>query len=88
MHHLYRQLLVLAFLFYAAPIAFAQQIVIPSLIRIVVPFSPGASTDIIARAIAPQLGARLCTTVIVENRPGGSTFIGALAVAKAAPDGS
>ena len=88
MHHLYRQLLVLAFLFYTAPIAFAQQMVIPSLIRIVVPFSPGASTDIIARAIAPQLGARLCTTVIVENRPGGSTFIGALAVAKAAPDGS
>jgi len=88
MHHLYRQLLVLAFLFYAAPIAFAQQVVIPSLIRIVVPFSPGASTDIIARAIASQLGARLGTTVIVENRPGGSTFIGAAAVAKAPQDGS
>ncbi len=88
MHHLYRQLLVLAFLFYTAPIAFAQQMVIPSLIRIVVPFSPGASTDIIARAIALQLGARLGTTVIVENRPGGSTFIGAAAVAKAPQDGS
>lgn len=88
MHRLYRQLLVLAFLCYAAPIAFAQQVIIPSLIRIVVPFSPGASTDIIARAIALQLGVRLGTTVIVENRPGGSTFIGAAAVAKAPQDGS
>ncbi|MEI8402453.1 MAG: tripartite tricarboxylate transporter substrate binding protein [Alcaligenaceae bacterium] len=88
MHHRYRQLLVLTFLFSAAPIAVAQQAVIPSLIRIVVPFSPGASTDIIARAIAPQLGTRLGTSVIVENRPGGSTFIGAAAVAKAPQDGS
>jgi len=88
MHHLCRQLLVLAFLCYAAPIAFAQQVIIPSLVRIVVPFSPGASTDIIARAIALQLGVRLGTTVIVENRPGGSTFIGAAAVAKAPQDGS
>ncbi|HUP95020.1 MAG TPA: tripartite tricarboxylate transporter substrate binding protein, partial [Burkholderiales bacterium] len=50
--------------------AFAQDAAIPKMIRIVVPFSAGASNDVIARAIAPQLAKRLDTTVIVENRPG------------------
>ncbi|MDM0022219.1 tripartite tricarboxylate transporter substrate binding protein [Variovorax saccharolyticus] len=68
--------------------ALAQQPVMPPLIKIIVPFGPGASTDVFARAVASQLGPRLNTTVIVENRPGGSTLIGAAAVAKGPRDGS
>ncbi len=66
----------------------AQQPPLPPLIKIVVPFAPGASTDVIARALAAQLGPRLGTTVIVENRPGASGFIGSAAVAKGPRDGS
>lgn len=54
----------------------------------VVPFAAGASTDVIARSVAHQLGPRLGTTVVVENRPGGSGMIGASAVARAPSDGS
>ena len=66
----------------------AAQVAVPRLIKIVVPFSPGASNDVIARAVAPQLARRLDTTVIVENRPGAAGVIGADAVAKAPRDGS
>jgi tripartite-type tricarboxylate transporter receptor subunit TctC len=52
-------------------------------VRIVVPFPPGGTTDIQARAIAQ----RMELNVIVENKPGGSTVIGAREVQKAAPDG-
>jgi tripartite-type tricarboxylate transporter receptor subunit TctC len=68
--------------------AAAQQPAMPPLVRIVVPFAAGASTDVIARALAAQLGPKLGTTVIVENRPGASGFIGAAAVAKSPHDGS
>ena len=68
--------------------AFAQDAPIPKMIRIVVPFSAGASNDVIARAIAPQLAKRLDTTVIVENRPGAGSIIGSDAVAKGPKDGS
>jgi tripartite-type tricarboxylate transporter receptor subunit TctC len=57
-------------------------------IRIVVPFAAGGVQDIIARAIAPALGAQLGRTVIVENRTGAGGTIGNAAVAKAAPDGN
>ncbi|MFT3721143.1 tripartite tricarboxylate transporter substrate binding protein [Pseudorhodoferax sp.] len=72
----------------AATGARAQQPPVPPLIRIVVPFAPGASTDVIARLIANQLGPRLGTNVIVENRAGGSGMIGSLAVVKGPKDGS
>jgi tripartite-type tricarboxylate transporter receptor subunit TctC len=70
-----------------APLSGAQDAV-PKLIRIVVPFSAGASNDAIARIIAPQLAKRLETTVIVENRPGAAGVIGADLVAKSPRDGS
>jgi tripartite-type tricarboxylate transporter receptor subunit TctC len=56
--------------------------------RIVVPFPPGGSNDVIARAMAPQLAKRLGTSVIVENKSGAAGVIGSDAVAKAPRDGS
>jgi tripartite-type tricarboxylate transporter receptor subunit TctC len=61
---------------------------VPKLIKIVVPFSAGASNDVIARAIAVPLAKRLDTTVIVENKAGAAGVIGADAVAKSPRDGS
>ena len=60
----------------------------PKLIRIVVPFSPGASNDAIARALAGPLAKRLDTSVIVENKPGAAGVVGADAVARSPRDGS
>ena len=56
-------------------------------IRVVVPFTPGSGTDITARAITDRLGANMGQTVVVENRPGAGSTIGAGLVAKADPDG-
>lgn len=56
-------------------------------IRLIVPYVPGGSTDVLARLYAPQLGERLGQTVVVENRGGGGTLIGIRAAAQAAPDG-
>ena len=56
-------------------------------ITMVVPFPPGGSTDVIGRLFAVKLGARLGQTVVIENKPGANTGIGAAAVARAAPDG-
>jgi tripartite-type tricarboxylate transporter receptor subunit TctC len=57
------------------------------LIRIIVPFAPGGSADIVARIYAQKLTERLGKPVVVENRAGAGTVVGALAAARAAPDG-
>jgi tripartite-type tricarboxylate transporter receptor subunit TctC len=56
-------------------------------ITLVVPFPPGASTDLLARYLAPKLKEALDQPVIVENRPGAAGTLGAAYVAKSAPDG-
>jgi len=56
-------------------------------VRIIVPFSPGGSNDILARVIGQKLTETWGQQVIVENRPGGGTVIGTDVVAKSAPDG-
>src|SRR5688500_4877797 len=56
-------------------------------IRVVVPFAPGGATDTFSRALAAELTQALGQTVVVENRPGAGTIVGAEVVAKAPPDG-
>src|SRR5262252_2774977 len=56
-------------------------------IHVVVPLTPGSATDILARTLAERLSAKYGLPVIVENRPGASTTVGAGAVARAEPDG-
>ncbi len=56
-------------------------------IHLVVPYSPGSSTDLVARQIAPKLGEIIGSTVLVENRSGAGGIVGAEAVARAKPDG-
>ena len=56
-------------------------------IRVIVPFSPGGSSDILARYLSPRLSDRLGQPVVVDNRPAGSGILGADIVAKSTPDG-
>ena len=71
--------------FAAAP-AFGQNL--PSQIRLIVPFTAGGAADVAARPVAQGMQELLGVPVLLENRAGANTIIGAEAVARSAPDGS
>jgi tripartite-type tricarboxylate transporter receptor subunit TctC len=56
-------------------------------IRVIVPYGPGSATDLVPRIVFEAVAAQVGQNIIVENRPGGGTTIGASAVAKSDPDG-
>jgi len=56
-------------------------------IRLIIPFAPGGSNDVVGRIIANQLGQKLGQQVFVDNRPGAGGVVGSDLAAKAAPDG-
>ena len=78
-------LLFAAFLMHAGIVAAQSYPAKP--IRMIVPFAPGGSTDIVARLLAPRLSENLGQSVVVENRAGGGTTIGMEHLAKSPPDG-
>lgn len=57
------------------------------LVKIIVPYDPGAALDTVARMVAEAMSSQSGKPVVVENRPGGLTLIGAEAVARSEPDG-
>jgi tripartite-type tricarboxylate transporter receptor subunit TctC len=56
-------------------------------VRVIVPFPPGAATDILGRLVAQKLTERWGQSVVVDNKPGAGSIVGAETAAKAAPDG-
>ncbi|MGH8691715.1 MAG: tripartite tricarboxylate transporter substrate binding protein [Burkholderiales bacterium] len=56
-------------------------------VRLIIPFPPGGSNDVVGRAIGQQLGERLGQSVVIDNRGGAGGIIGTDAAAKSAPDG-
>src|SRR5258707_9104468 len=56
-------------------------------IKLVVPYAPGGTTDVIARMVAEYLGQQLGQNIIVDNKPGKGAMVGTALVAKAPPDG-
>ena len=76
-----------AFVALAATVACAQGGFPSRPVKLVVPYPPGALTDILARAIGERLASALGQPVVIENRPGAGTLVGAEFVAKQPPDG-
>lgn len=80
--------LMLGLFFGSAVTAVAQDLAYPTkTIRLVVPFPPGGSVDVVARMVSLQLQERFGQTIVIENRPGAVGTMGTSQVAKAAPDG-
>ena len=88
MRSLVRAAMLVALFAFAATTVAAQTSRYPNrTIEVVVAYGPGGSTDLVARALAEKFRERLGQSAVVLNKPGGSGTIGAMAAARAAPDG-
>jgi tripartite-type tricarboxylate transporter receptor subunit TctC len=72
----------------ALPVLPAAAQTVPKTTRLIVPFPPGGTADVIARLIGQQLGQTSGQSFLIENRPGAGTIIATELVARAAPDGA
>ncbi len=70
-----------------APQAFAQKGYPDKPIRVVVPYSAGGNTDIIAREVMKRMSVELGQPIVIDNKPGANSILGTESVARAAPDG-
>ena len=77
----------LAALTAALPLAAHAQAYPSKPVRLIVPFAPGGTTDIVARIVSQSMGTALGQQVVVENKAGGGGSIGALEMIKSPPDG-
>ncbi len=84
--HAFSLVLSIALLGGAAGEAAAQQYPTKP-IKLIIPFPPAGATDVLGRALGQKLSESLGQPVVIENRPGGGSTLGADAVAKSAPDG-
>lgn len=83
----YHELLLAALCWTCAATAQAQPAWPAQPIKLIVPFTPGSTSDVTARAVAQQISGPLGQPVVVENRPGAAGGIGMQAVARSKPDG-
>ena len=87
MHSSIRAVLAILALTSVAPPVLAQSAYPSRPIRLIVPYPAGGATDVVARVVAEKMSESLGQPVVVENRPGAGTMIGASTVARSSPDG-